>query len=243
MTRRTGDTIPIGGDYQYRVSREGHAPQRFWHQERFAASLQALAPRSGDRVLDVGCGSGVFADMVASVPGTEVVGVDANAAAVAFATTTFGRDNLSFRLGMLDELDLQPASFDGISFLEVIEHVYEAQARATLASFHRLLRPGGRLVVSTPNMHSAWPVIEWLLDRSGTVPTMEGEQHVSGYHPASLQRFCEEAGFALVDSRTLFVASPWLTLVSVRLARLAHRIERASPLQVGSLLIQSFDRV
>lgn len=243
MTRRTGDTIEIPGDYQYRASREGLAPQRFWHQERFAASLEALAPEPNLRILDVGCGSGVFADRAATLPGSQVLGVDANPQAIEFATQTFARENLEFRLGMLDELDLAPESFDRISFLEVVEHVYEDQARTTLSDFHRLLAPGGRVVISTPNMRSAWPLIEWALDRTGIAPHMEGEQHVAGYTPASLRRLCEETGFRLVSSDTLFVVSPWLSLASQRLARLAHKLERASPVPLGSLIVQSFEKV
>tara|TARA_R110002072_G_scaffold9926_3_gene47173 strand:- start:1840 stop:2571 length:732 start_codon:yes stop_codon:yes gene_type:complete len=243
MTRRTGNTIPVPGDYHFRAVHEGLAPQRFWHKERFAASLEALGPQPNLRILDVGCGSGLFADQAAKLPGSQVVGVDANEAAIEFATKTFARENLSFRLGMLDELDLEPGSFDRISLLEVIEHVYEDQARVTLADFHRLLAPGGQLVISTPNMRSAWPLIEWVLDRTGTTAQMAGEMHVAGYTPASLERLCEEAGFRLLTSSTLFVVSPWLSLASRRLARLAYKLERASPVPLGSLIVQSFERV
>ena len=241
-TRRTGDTVEIPGEYQYRATREGWAPQRFWHQQRFRASLELLAPRQGTRLLDVGCGSGVFADMAASIAGTEVLGIDANAAAIRFATERFGRANLSFRQGMLDELDLPDSSFDAISFLEVVEHVYERQAQATLAAFHRLLAPGGRVVISTPNARSAWPAIEWLLDRSGVVPTMEGEQHVSAYGPDSLRRLVEHAGFRLLATRQLFLVAPWVALVSWRAAESLHRVEQAMGAPFGSLLIQSYRR-
>jgi ubiquinone/menaquinone biosynthesis C-methylase UbiE len=240
--RRVGDAIQIPGNYQFRATFEGSAPQRFWHQTRFEVCLDMLEVCPSMRVLDAGCGSGVFADMVAKVPGTQVTAVDGNPEAISFAQQQFRRSNLEFRHGLVDELAFEPSSFDRISCLEVIEHVHPEQARAVLRTFHGLLAPGGRLLISTPNMRSYWPALEWALDRLQLVPTMEDEQHVAGYHPRSLQVLGEEAGFRLMSTRTLFVVSPWLALATWRLAKALHRLEEESPLHMGTLLVQSFER-
>ena len=240
--RRLGDAIQIPGNYQFQAAFSGSAPQRFWHQTRFQVCLDMLEAGPSMRVLDVGCGSGVFADMVAGVDGTEVVAVDSNPEAISFARQQFRRSNLQFRAGLVDGLDFPASSFERISCLEVIEHIHPEQGRAVLRTFHRLLSPGGRLVVSTPNMHSYWPALEWSLDRLRLVPTMDGEQHVAGYHRRSLQALGEETGFRLVSSRTLFVLSPWLALANWRLAKALHRLEEVSPLHMGTLLVQSFER-
>ena len=157
-TRRTGDTVSIPGDYQYRVSREGLAPQRFWHQHRFMTCASMLDASAGHRVLDIGCGSGVFANMVAEREGVHVLGVDRNADAVTFASSHFDNPRLKFQHGLVDELSFEPGTFDRISLLEVIEHIYPAQASALVRGCHALLKPGGRLVISTPNRRSLWPV-------------------------------------------------------------------------------------
>lgn len=65
--RRLGDAIQIPGNYQFQAAFAGSAPQRFWHQTRFEVCLDVLGAGPGMRVLDVGCGSGVFADMVLSL--------------------------------------------------------------------------------------------------------------------------------------------------------------------------------
>jgi 2-polyprenyl-3-methyl-5-hydroxy-6-metoxy-1,4-benzoquinol methylase len=240
--RRLGDAIQIPGNYQFQAAFEGSAPQRFWHQTRFEVCLDMLDVGPSMHVLDAGCGSGVFADMVAAVPGTEVTAVDGNRDAISFARQQFGRSNLEFRNGLVDELAFESASFDRVSCLEVIEHIHPEQGRAVLRTFHRLLSPGGRLLISTPNMRSYWPALEWGLDLLHLVPTMEGEQHVAGYHPRSLQALGEEAGFRLVSTRTLFVVSPWVALATWRLAKALHRLEAASPVHMGTLLVQSFER-
>jgi len=240
--RRLGDAIQIPGNYQFQAAFEGSAPQRFWHQTRFEVCLEMLEMGSSMRALDAGCGSGVFADMVAAVPGTQVTAVDGNREAIHFAQQQFRRPNLQFRNGLVDELAFEPASFERISCLEVIEHIHPEQGRAVLQTFHRLLSPGGRLILSTPNMRSYWPALEWALDRLRLVPTMEGEQHVAGYHPRSLRALGEETGFRLISTRTLFVISPWVALASWRLAKALHHLENLGPLRMGTLLVQSFER-
>jgi len=241
-SRRVGDTLQIPGNYQFQAAFEGSAPQRFWHQTRFEVCLEMLDLGPGMRVLDVGCGSGVFADQAATVPGTQVTAVDGNPEAIHFGTQKFGRPNLQFRRGLVDELAFRDTSFDRISCLEVIEHVHPEQARSMLSTFHRILSPGGRLVISTPNVRSVWPALEWTLDRLKLVPTMEGEQHVAGYHPGSLKELGEEAGFRPIATRTLFVASPWVALATWTFAKSLHRLEQRSAMLAGALLVQSFER-
>ena len=192
------------------------------------------------RILDVGCGSGVFAAKVAACPGTEVLAVDGNPAAIDFARRQFEASNLQFVTGHVDDLRFPEASFDRISLLEVIEHVYAHQASAILRNLHNLLKPGGRVVVSTPNARSCWPVLEWLLDRLHLVAHMEGDQHVAKYHPLSLRSLGESVGFRLVESRTLFIVSPLVSVVSSGLADRLATIEQKS--LAGNLLIQSFER-
>lgn len=85
--RRIGDSIAIPGDYQYRALHDGPAVQRFWHHGKLAAAEAALHPVAGDVVLDVGCGSGVLSARLGAIPGVRVIGVDANADAIAFAST------------------------------------------------------------------------------------------------------------------------------------------------------------
>ena len=241
VERRLGDAIEIPGDYQFRAAFEGAAPQRFWHQTRFEVCLEMLDVAPSMTALDVGCGSGVFADKLAATA-RRVVAVDGNRAAVDFAARQYARPNLTFRHGLVDELDLELGSFDRIACLEVIEHVHPHQGRAAFQTFHRLLAPGGRLVVSTPNMRSYWPALEWTLDRLKLVPTMEGEQHVAGYHPKSLRSLGEETGFRLIESRTLFLLSPWAVLLGWRFAKAVHGLETSLGAPVGTLLVQTFAR-
>jgi len=238
--RRVGDRIAIAGEYQHRALHAGPAPQRFWHRAKLAEALACLRLAPGDRVLDAGCGSGLLAAMAAAAPGTTVVGVDANPAAVEFASRTFARDNLAFRRGLVDELDAAPGSFEKISFLEVIEHLSRAQGEAILAQFARLLAPGGRLVLTTPNRASPWPLIEWLLDRLHLVPQLGGEQHEVLYDLDELTAMGEAAGLRLAEWRMIDTVAPWLAWWPA-LADAVHRLEVRRIRRHGCIMVLAFE--
>ena len=239
---RAGDQISIPGEYQYRSYNAGWAAQRYWHHAKFVEAERCLARVRGDVILDAGCGSGVLADRLAADPHIRVLGIDANAAAIDFARHQFRRPNLEFRRGFLHELELPHESIDKIAFLEVIEHLHVEQARTVLSAFHRLLRPGGRVVITTPNARSLWPVIEWALDHLRLVPHLADDQHVALYDPGSLIRLGESLGFRLITLRTLNLIAPWLAVLSWRLAEAIHRLEQSRPHFYGSLLLAVFEK-
>ena len=237
-----GDEVAVPGDYQHRALHEGRAAQRFWHRGKLDEVERMLEPRTGDVIVDVGCGSGVLAARLAEHAGTRVVGIDANAAALAFARQRYAGANLEFLHGMADELELVALGANKIAFTEVIEHIYPDQARATLRRFHEALPSGGRLVVSTPNARSLWPAIEWTLDRLALVPHMADDQHVASYTPASLAALGEEVGFRRREVRTVHLLAPWLAPINWGLAERMHALEQRRPLSFGALALVSFDR-
>lgn len=100
------------------------------------------------RVLELGCGDGHLAGMIAA-RGHEVVGVDLNRPKIEAARRRY--PGVSFLTGDIGQLQLPEASFDTGVLAEVLEHVDEPTGARFLAIAWRLLRPGGRLVVSVPN--------------------------------------------------------------------------------------------
>jgi len=91
------------------------------------------------RVLDVGCGIG---DMVRFRPNT--VGVDVNARAVDFCRS----QDLDVRIMPPDRLPFADLTFDGAVLDNVLEHLTEPSA--LLSEIHRVLLPGGTLIVGVP---------------------------------------------------------------------------------------------
>jgi len=113
------------------------------HHARYWWAAQAVAGRT---VLDAACGAGYGSAILAEAGATRVVGVDLDPAAVAGRAP--GR-NVEYVVGDVRKLPLEDDAFDVVVSFETIEHIQEGDA--ALREFHRVLRPGGVLLLSSPN--------------------------------------------------------------------------------------------
>ena len=121
---------------------------------------EALAASRGERILDVGCGPGFYcAELLDEVgPSGSVVGVDSSPAMLALAARRCaGHDEVELLEGDAAALPVDDASFDAALSVQVQEYVPDVTAG--LAELHRVLRPGGRVVVwdidwATLSIHS-----------------------------------------------------------------------------------------
>jgi len=126
----------------------------FWeHLARYELAARLVA---GLRVLDLGCGCGYGADHLAVCGAAEVLGLDNSPAAVAYAREHYRRPGLRFELGDARRTGLPDASFDLVVCFELIEHL--AEQDELLAEIKRLLKPEGRLIISTPEAERPAPV-------------------------------------------------------------------------------------
>ncbi len=122
-----------------------------------------LAAAPGERLLDVGCGPGFYvAELLERVgPDGHVSGVDTSASMLAVAARrAAGHTNVELLEAAATALPFESGSLDGAISVQVLEYVEDVPL--ALAELHRVLRPGGRLVVwdvdwETLSMHSADP--------------------------------------------------------------------------------------
>ena len=125
----------------------------------FRTAIEMSMPNPSSHVLDVGCGLGELCLMLAK-QGIQVLGTDYSRDSIKLCNElkrlllpTEKRLVHFVQMNILDQrLPFSDSSFDIIYFLDVIEHLTEAQARVALRRMFRLLRPGGKLVIHTNNV-------------------------------------------------------------------------------------------
>jgi 2-polyprenyl-3-methyl-5-hydroxy-6-metoxy-1,4-benzoquinol methylase len=166
------------------------APELFEPRRAFLLS----SVEQGDRVLDVGCGEGWFCAALAEAGVVNVVGVDVAAEAIRRARAR--HPQLRFEVCGESELPGGDCSFDVIWLGEVIEHVRDGLG--LLAECARVLGPGGRLLLTTPD-HDWRTRLRLGLSRRAFERHFEPRaDHLRFFTRDSLRSLLEAAGFAEV---------------------------------------------
>lgn len=175
---------------------------------RRKAVLQALAPRSAERIIDIGSGPGLMAVELAEVVGErgKVCGVDTSESMIAISNARRAdRQWLEFRLSDATTLPYPAQSFDGAVCVQVLEYVKEI-GRA-LSELYRVLRPGGRAVI----VDTDWDSIVWhgsdrvLMDR---VLKAWDEHLYDPCLPRTLSSKLQAAGFLVRQPSVISMFNP-----------------------------------
>jgi ubiquinone/menaquinone biosynthesis C-methylase UbiE len=178
----------------------------------FQALIAAGGVQPGQRVLDVGCGTGYLARLLAQAVGPEglVVGIDASPEMIAYASRkACGAGNCRFQVGPAESLDFPAEHFDVVASSLMMHHLPEDLRVPVLREMRRVLRPGGTLLVAeaqVPRHGLGWRLLA----------RMHGFDRMARMVP-HLEPLAAQAGFAEIRTGE---APPWL--------RYAHAVKTAS---------------
>ena len=164
-----------------------------------------LRPSLGDRLLDIGCGTGAILD---ALPDVEYVGFDPSAAYIESAKTRFGDRGEFFVSGIEGVSSASVGTFDIVLAKGVVHHLDDELSRQVFALAAEVLRPGGRLVTFDPCFHAGQsPIARWIIksDRG------------KGVRTADAYRTLAEAAFVNVEThlRTDLLRVPYTHIILV----------------------------
>lgn len=188
---------------------KGYWPENEPRVTRLLGDLQRLAPAPAS-VFEPGCGNG-FVSFLASRLGYQVTATDGWQPAD--REELFHRANVHSFVSNLNHLnpwpDLADVSFDAVLFGEVFEHLLNHPV-GLLRQIHRVLKPGGALLLTTPNPSTLSNAMRVLLDRHSLWGTEDfacttkfvdseiidkGDIHYREYRADELRKFMTLAGF------------------------------------------------
>jgi dolichol-phosphate mannosyltransferase len=164
--------------------------QRWWQRRRH--KIICAWTRGAGKTLDVGCGSSIILQSI-----NDVVGLDVRLNKLRYMR----RYGVPLVQGSVFALPVRDQTFDCVVCSQVIEHIpYDD---AIFAELRRVLRPGGLLVLGTPDYATiGWRTIEPLY--GFFAPGGYKDEHITHYTKDGLELLCREWGFTLVDVAYVF---------------------------------------
>jgi 2-polyprenyl-6-hydroxyphenyl methylase / 3-demethylubiquinone-9 3-methyltransferase len=162
--------------------------------------IDKRAGLSGKRVLDVGCGGGIMAEAMAE-RGARVTGIDLGEAPLVVARLHLKESGqqVEYRKTAAEDLAReQPASYDIVTCLEMLEHVPDPGS--TVAACAQLVRPGGRVFFSTINRNPK----SWLFAIVGAEYVLQllprgTHEYMKFIRPSELERMSRHAGLRVCE--------------------------------------------
>jgi len=183
----------------------------------------------GQRLLDIGCDTGVFLRAAREEFGVVPIGIDVSARAV----ETARQGGIDAYQTLIEEAPDRLSAFPLVTAIDVIEHVPDPGA--FLRQIQSRLAPGGVLYVETPNIRSAvyalGRILSHVMDGSGMIQRLFPPQHIQYFTTHSLSRLAKESGLEVVrvDTRVLpdsDIGASVVTRLAVGILQVLDRILR-----------------
>ncbi len=154
-------------------------------------TLEQARLKSGESILDVGCGTGGVTIPAKNIVGPQgtASGLDPSSAMIAVAREKASRQrvDIKFTIGVIEQIPYPDASFDAVTASLMMHHLPEELQKKGIAEIYRVLKPGGRVIVAdalTPQSYLAKQIFGWIARRHGVkfgVETLPAKFKAAGF--------------------------------------------------------------
>lgn len=153
ITGKDYDAEIASQSIQFQIDHYYEPVEKFW-KDRIQRVLNALRPTKGDFILDVGCGVGTFAFHSAKA-GADAIGTDFSQEAIDIAKEIVSQYKIPGKVQFMKtdatRLPFEDSSFNKIVSADFFEHINRIQKKKVINEMYRVLKPGGTMVIYTPN--------------------------------------------------------------------------------------------
>jgi ubiquinone/menaquinone biosynthesis C-methylase UbiE len=150
-------------DFYYDITEKEY----LWKSEEIKEVIRAMEKNGSRKILEIGCG---IAGIIPYLPqGTEYIGTDVSELALERARKIHSQSNTKFLIASADALPFQDSTFDFVLSFNVIEHC--RKPKTALDEILRVLRPGGGIAITGPNLDFPLSISNGIRHRNSTYKT------------------------------------------------------------------------
>tara|TARA_Y100001958_G_C21190501_1_gene518751 strand:+ start:460 stop:1176 length:717 start_codon:yes stop_codon:yes gene_type:complete len=209
----------------------GRSIQACWHKITFKNVKKHISKNSV--ILDYACGSGNFFGTFEKLNNS--VGVDISQKQINYANKEHPDKANFYTTEYFDPNSFQE-SFDVITCLGLIEFIEIEEIEDLLSTFYKMLKPGGKVILTTPNFQITMKLLEKILNKFGNVNYRN--EYKNRFIQKQLERLFLNSNFNLISIKKIISPFVFLSLISNKLAlNLNYSFEKIFQGKLGFLFI------
>lgn len=220
----TFDYTNIPDSFYDDIAKRKKGMRSFWHYHKFNRIIDVIKTPSNS-ILDIGCFAGTFLGMINSNKVHNQFGIDILEEKISYANQKYGTSFRKFYHYNDFTIDFihHDTKFDYITIIEVIEHLTHDEIKSILEFASRNLKTNGKLILTTPNYLSIWPIQEIILNTLSKVKYED--QHITRFNYFNFNKKIKEIynefnnHFTIDFKTTTHFISPFISIFSFNIAK------------------------
>jgi len=230
------DQLPKGYyDISIESSKNQQSVQANWHKVTFLKVSDLV--NSEEKVLDFACGSGTYLGKYSKNKNN--IGVDISASQIEYANEKYGGKATFYDLDNFIFEDYKD-SFDRVVCLGLLEFIDTIEAKALIKNFISVLKPGGKIIFTTPNFGYSMRIIETILSKFGSVDY--SNEYKFKYTQKSLKLLTDSFRFESVVIKHFMTFAIFTSFINENFARKINNIiEKVTNHKYGLLILMEIE--
>ena len=211
------EDIPIG--FYDKVFKKKKGIQSKWHHIHYDLVKRILG--NYKKHLDVGTAAGTFINCLDKEQFS--YGADISVNQINYAKNKYQTNKHKFFLIKNNILPFKSNTFDIVTNLQLIEHLSIKDNKKLIKEIYRVLKPNGKLIITTPNYQSAWILVEKIVNLLGEVKYQK--QHITFFNKKKIIKLLQQSGFKKIVIKTNMSFAPFFACLGWKFSDFIQKIE------------------